>query len=287
MGETETLGEVARACQGRAPVRPLLDSWPGKDRPWSVHPEAMRETWMNSDSSYVRRRAGWVIKGLGAMRMNRTKGMMLGVGLALVATLNCQPSGGGDDDGLGGGGSTGGDGEDGGVSPSGGRTGSGGRSSSGGRSGSGGQSATGGRSGSGGTEMETGGASFGGACVSSGEGGFGGLGGFGGALSTEVFGGEGIYLLCSENSFGLQGMFHLADDSMGAADDGLIHSDLEPDTGGTAESGEEPSAFGDDTVMPCVSGSTARVTGASGEDCISDDCLWAVLWGGSIILDLT
>lgn len=109
----------------------------------------------------------------------------------------------------------------------------------------------------------------------------GGTGGTDGpaAEPSQVFGGSGTWIDMSENTVGIQGAFFVLEDSMAdgtAVDDGLTHTDLEPDE------------FDEDTEKPCVNGTVAQVTDASGEECdpAGTDCEWSAIWGGGLGLNL-
>jgi|GEM_PF-1775899 len=80
-----------------------------------------------------------------------------------------------------------------------------------------------------------------------------------------IFVGDGNWVDASSNDVGIQGAFYILEDSAvngEVANDGLVHSDFDPDTGGTGigESGLEPSEFDSTTIKPCVTGTAAKVS---------------------------
>jgi hypothetical protein len=99
----------------------------------------------------------------------------------------------------------------------------------------------------------------------------------------ELFTGVGVSI--DAPTYGAVGNFFVLED--GVADgvvvsDSLTHTDLDP-----PDSSAEPSTF-EASSAPCVSGTVAVVTDASGANCEvnSEDCAWGDLWGGGIGMTL-
>jgi hypothetical protein len=119
----------------------------------------------------------------------------------------------------------------------------------------------------------------------------------GGSLGNLLFDGSGTWVDAGMNTVEIQGAFFILEDSIKnnePVDDGLTHSDVIPDSGGSGTGALEFSKFDDLTTKPCISGTVIQVTDETGAvDCSASDpedmagaCQWSAQWGAGIGLNL-